>query len=369
MARENRDGEVAIPDDQSTERSEPEATTGGQGRTAARVATIERPTLTIREILSTDLQSPAGTGGGHRRVVATIGVLGLCVGLAGGALAAVALRIGDNDRSAENVPPAGAVDESALPGSGSSASAAAAGPTSHTHQSDTSQAEVTARTSGTAAQPPMTEAEARVALAAVGLQRLVFVPHVVELAPQGDQALREFAEVLKRAPGVPVEFVIHTYTEPTPGQNHGLSVEQGELLRERLGEFGVDISTVAATGVGSPDAQSQLRDLVLVDSASTGLRAVDTASLAFDAGTATLKPISTNALDAARCGDGQRPGGAGQPCRLCHDRRRRRDRSRARATPVATVSSPSWQLAPWTAGGSPSWVSAQHRLQCRSTTS
>ena len=307
---EREEGEIVdLTDHPTVENATSNSTANGVQRHAA-IATVERPTVSIREILNLEGGGSRPDPGQRRRGTAVVvGVVGICAGFGIGALA---FRPFGSSVSTGAVAPTTSLAErlEPVPAAGRTEATAESHPEG-AHLPDGSHAATTTVSATTVPAPigrPLTEAETRIALAQVGLQRITFVPHSIELTPQGDQSVREFAEVLKRAPGVPVEFVIHTYSEPTPGQNHGLSVEQGEFLRERLGQLGVETATVAATGVGSPDAQSQLRDLVLLDTASLPIAAVDTANLAFDPGTAALRPVAGGALTALAAAMATDPG-------------------------------------------------------------
>ena len=88
-------------------------------------------------------------------------------------------------------------------------------------------------------------------LAALNLGSIEFLPGTAVITRDGEQALLRAADVIIANPAIPVEIIVHTYTESTPGINHGLSTEQADAVSGFLVANGVDESRMATTGVGS----------------------------------------------------------------------------------------------------------------------
>ena len=97
------------------------------------------------------------------------------------------------------------------------------------------------------------------AVAAIDLGRVGFLPGTADLAAEGRLALADLAQSLLIEPDRPVEVVVRTFSEATPGENHGLSVKQAEVVLTELASHGVDPERVIAVGLGN--AGTELPDV------------------------------------------------------------------------------------------------------------
>ncbi len=125
------------------------------------------------------------------------------------------------------------------------------------------------------------------ALATVDHERLRFERGTAALTPDGVAVAAELAAVLVANPFIPVEVEIHTYTEATPGENHGLSVLQAEAVVAALAANGVDPARLTAVGLGGsydrPEGIDQLVRFASNDSViDRRLDAVDFLAVTFD---------------------------------------------------------------------------------------
>lgn len=111
-------------------------------------------------------------------------------------------------------------------------------------------------------------------LAKIDLTSVTFVRGTDELADGAQETLRRVADVLIENPSIPVEVETSTFTEPTPGENHGLSVLQAQAIASFLIDQGVDGNRLVIVGLGSPfDAGLGQETLLLFDSENAGLAA------------------------------------------------------------------------------------------------
>ena len=111
------------------------------------------------------------------------------------------------------------------------------------------------------------------ALANVDVSEIVFLPGTGELTDMGGRAIDDLAQVLLLDPGRPVEITVSTFSETTPGQNHGLSVAQAATITGRLIEAGVDLERLRGVGLGSSGSQRpELAGAILFGSNDLGLR-------------------------------------------------------------------------------------------------
>ncbi len=125
------------------------------------------------------------------------------------------------------------------------------------------------------------------ALATIDHQRLTFEHGTDQLTADGAAVAAEIAAVLVANPFIPVEVEIHTYTEATPGENHGLSVLQAEAVVSALAANGVDPARLTAVGLGGSSEQPEgIVELVRFASNDSGvdrlLGAVDFLAITFD---------------------------------------------------------------------------------------
>ena len=92
-------------------------------------------------------------------------------------------------------------------------------------------------------------------IAALDLRELTFVPGEINLTQGGIETAERLIDLLVAYPGQPVELRVRTYSESTPGQNHGLSVHQANVLGSILANAGVQRDRLTVVGIGSSDAQ------------------------------------------------------------------------------------------------------------------
>ena len=71
------------------------------------------------------------------------------------------------------------------------------------------------------------------------------------LTAEGRAAVGHLATVLVDHPFIPVEVTVSTYTEATPGANHGLSSARAEAIYTALAEAGVSPNRLVSVGLGS----------------------------------------------------------------------------------------------------------------------
>lgn len=90
-----------------------------------------------------------------------------------------------------------------------------------------------------------------VALSAIDLSRLSFVPGTARFTLEGQQSAVELASALLLDPDAPVSVVVRTFSETTPGENHGLGVQQADALVEKLTTEGVNRERLAAVALGN----------------------------------------------------------------------------------------------------------------------
>lgn len=124
-------------------------------------------------------------------------------------------------------------------------------------------------------------------LATLDHQRLTFEHGTDQLTADGEAAAAEIAAVLAANPFIPVEVEIHTYTEATPGDNHGLSVRQAEAVVATLAANGVDPARLTAVGLGgSYDIPEGIDEVVRLASNDSGvdrlLGEIDVLAITFD---------------------------------------------------------------------------------------
>ena len=89
--------------------------------------------------------------------------------------------------------------------------------------------------------------------AALDLEKLAFVPGEVDLTGGGMEALDRLTDLLLAYPSQPVELRVRTYSESTPGRNHGLSLHQSNALLTKLEAAGVGTDRLTIVGLGSID--------------------------------------------------------------------------------------------------------------------
>ena len=89
-----------------------------------------------------------------------------------------------------------------------------------------------------------------VALVEVDIERVSFETGTPALTVGGRAAVEELAAILVANPFIPVEVEVRTFTEATPGENHGLSVGQAEAVVDALVDAGVDPARLVAVGLG-----------------------------------------------------------------------------------------------------------------------
>lgn len=136
--------------------------------------------------------------------------------------------------------------------------------------------------------PSLSEDDARTNLAEIDVTAIGFQAGTTELTADGQATVASLGEVLARTDGIPVELVVRTYTQPTPGHNHGLSIQQADMLATQLADTGVPAETIAAVGRGASITDEQLRpdDVVRFDSDDATVAALDSSALTFEDGTA-----------------------------------------------------------------------------------
>lgn len=83
---------------------------------------------------------------------------------------------------------------------------------------------------------------------------------------------------------MPVEFVLTSFNEATPGQNHSLTFERAEHLVEMFTELGISANDVGANGLGTPSAHSHAiaRNVVRLDTDTETVARIDTTGLTFN---------------------------------------------------------------------------------------
>lgn len=123
---------------------------------------------------------------------------------------------------------------------------------------------------------------------AIDLSPITFVTGNETLTEEGRAALAEVAALLNDHPSVPVEVLVSTYTEATPGHNHGLSTLQARSINDALMAAGVDPDRLAHAGLGGAVEQPPVGSTALrfdtddADLAET-LSGIGGASTALDA--------------------------------------------------------------------------------------
>ena len=124
------------------------------------------------------------------------------------------------------------------------------------------------------------------ALAAVDHDRIRFEPGTEQLTTDGLAAVSDIAEILVTNPFIPVEVEIRTFTEATPGENHGLSVLQAYAVTEALIAAGVDPARLTAVGLGGSDELPDVDQLVRFGSNDSEtdrlLTSIDVRRIVFD---------------------------------------------------------------------------------------
>ncbi len=88
-------------------------------------------------------------------------------------------------------------------------------------------------------------------IADLNLDRVTFVPGEAILTPGALVELGRLAEVLQEHPTEPVDVRVRTYSESTPGRNHGLSVLQANAIAAALVGASVEADRVSVIGLGS----------------------------------------------------------------------------------------------------------------------
>ena len=145
-----------------------------------------------------------------------------------------------------------------------------------------------------------------VALATFDTSRIDFVPGSAALTESGATAVDELAAILLLDPARSVEINVATFSETTPGENHGLSSAQAASVSERLVFNGVASERLLGVGQGSSDSTPpELAAAVLFGSDSPTLQArfAQIGPLKFadrDAMSAFLKNRSAGTLDAVK---------------------------------------------------------------------
>lgn len=137
-------------------------------------------------------------------------------------------------------------------------------------------------------------------LSSIDVRGLQFLLGTPVLTAGAKAALSEMAAVLVENPGIPVEIVVRTYTETTPGQNHGLSTQQAAAVVAHLVANGVEEQRLSAVGLGSPPGPPPTRNGILLFEATdtilgSTLRSVDTVAIDLTPGGITVEGLA--ALD------------------------------------------------------------------------
>lgn len=141
-------------------------------------------------------------------------------------------------------------------------------------------------------------------LSSIDMGSVQFLAGTAQLTSGGTAALSDMASVLVDNPGIPIEIVVRTYTESTPGQNHGLSTQQAAAIVAYFEANGVDGQRLSGVGLGSPPGAPPTRNGVLLLEASdaplgAALRGIDPLAIDLaprggitDAGLAVLDEVA-----------------------------------------------------------------------------
>ncbi len=148
-------------------------------------------------------------------------------------------------------------------------------------------AEASAGIESSAASIGVTVEGLEAALATVDLGRLTFEHGTDQLTADGQAAAGDIATILAAHPFIPVEVELHTFTEATPGDNHGLSVLQAEAVLSAMVANGVEPGRLTGVGLGGsydkPEGIDQLVRFASNDSeVDRMLDAIDFLSITFD---------------------------------------------------------------------------------------
>ena len=123
-----------------------------------------------------------------------------------------------------------------------------------------------------------------------------------QLTPQGLAVVGEVAEILIANPFLPVEVEVKTFTEPTPGEDHGLSTLQAEAIETVLVEMGVEPGRLVSVGLGRspalppPGQATLLRFKTTNSELSLTLSALDLDAIELD-DTSAITPDGLAVLD------------------------------------------------------------------------
>ncbi|MGH1489576.1 MAG: OmpA family protein [Acidimicrobiales bacterium] len=140
-------------------------------------------------------------------------------------------------------------------------------------------------------------------LATIDLSGIQFSPGTDRLTEAGQGVLDEVASILEAHPLIPTEVKVATFTQSTPGHNHGLSTLQARSIIEALIAADVDPGRLTSTGLGSAVARPRDGQTLLLFEAddpdlAAALAGMDTNVAAIGADGALTAEVSAN-LDLA----------------------------------------------------------------------
>ena len=133
----------------------------------------------------------------------------------------------------------------------------------------------------------------------VDLSLVTFSRGSDRLTGQGRAVVAEVAKLLVAHSSIPVKVKTSTYTEATPGQNHGLSMLQAESIADALIADGVEPTRLVAVGLGGHSRRpGDGGSLLLFDTDDPGLSEdlaqIDRTALALDAGDQLTSEVRLN---------------------------------------------------------------------------
>lgn len=121
----------------------------------------------------------------------------------------------------------------------------------------------------------------------IDLSSIEFEAGSADLTPDGQRIVNQIAEALLATPFIPVEIQVSTFSEATPGINHGLSQQRAEAIVTALTNDGVSASRLSSIGLGSR-AESPLHEGAIVlfsaddPDLARELRQIDQIALEYD---------------------------------------------------------------------------------------